>query len=190
MTLPYERARAVLRVREFLHRLASPYGGGIKGIRKEVRQEARALLRHYPMDCEIELASEKCPELFDVKTATQLGIPNNREEALEMMSALDQSVFGDNEVWPSDVEINGLKLVLTCPACPEQYDVFNAEGKQVGYLRLRHGYFRADYPDCGGETVYESQPKGDGIFDDNERMPELTKAVHALLERNAKDAVS
>ena len=45
-------------------------------------------------------------------------------------------------------------LKMTCGACPEQYDVFDSEGKQVGYLRLRHGGFRADYPNCGGDTVY------------------------------------
>lgn len=115
--------------------------------------------------------------------------PKTREEALEMLSKLDQSVFGDDDGWPGDVEIAGLRLVCTCCACPEQYDVYDANNKQIGYLRLRHGYFRADYPDCGGETVYESQPRGDGIFADDERMPELTKAVNALLERMAKDAV-
>jgi hypothetical protein len=39
----------VAQTREFLVRLASPYvEGGIKGIRREVRAEALALLRHYP----------------------------------------------------------------------------------------------------------------------------------------------
>ena len=39
--------------------------------------------------------------------------------------------------------INGYRLILTCGACPEQYDVFDGD-RQVGYLRLRHGHFRAD----------------------------------------------
>jgi len=82
--------------------------------------------------------------------------------------------------WPQDLEINGYKLVLTCPACPEQYDVFDCDGKKMGYLRLRHGWFRADAPCCGGDTVYESYPNGDGMFDDDEREPELTKAVDAI----------
>jgi hypothetical protein len=39
----------VSQTREFLVRLASPYGeGAIKGIRREVRAEASRLLRHYP----------------------------------------------------------------------------------------------------------------------------------------------
>jgi hypothetical protein len=45
---------------------------------------------------------------------------------------------------------------------------------------LRHGTFRADYPFCGGETVYESSPDGDGIFEDYERIYELTKAIEAI----------
>jgi hypothetical protein len=39
----------VAQTREFLVRLASPYvEGGIKGVRREIRAEALALLRHYP----------------------------------------------------------------------------------------------------------------------------------------------
>ena len=49
MTLPEQSDRAVAQTREFLVRLASPYGeGAIKGVRREVRAEALALLRHYP----------------------------------------------------------------------------------------------------------------------------------------------
>jgi hypothetical protein len=49
MTLPEQSDRAVAQTREFLVRLASPYlENGIKGIRREVRAEALALLRHYP----------------------------------------------------------------------------------------------------------------------------------------------
>ena len=49
MTLPEQSDRAVAQTREFLVRLSSPYvEGGIKGIRREVRAEALALLRHYP----------------------------------------------------------------------------------------------------------------------------------------------
>jgi hypothetical protein len=84
--------------------------------------------------------------------------------------------------WPSDCEIDGYKLVCTCAACPEQYDVFDTTGKKVGYLRLRHGDFRADAPVCGADTVYESQPKGDGVFDDDERVSELTNGVAAIQE--------
>lgn len=48
MTLPRERTSAVIRAGEFLLRLCSPYNGGIKGIPREVREEARRILRHYP----------------------------------------------------------------------------------------------------------------------------------------------
>lgn len=48
MTLPCERTRSVLSTHDFLLRLATPYGGGLKRIPKDVRDEARRLLRHYP----------------------------------------------------------------------------------------------------------------------------------------------
>ena len=75
--------------------------------------------------------------------------------------------------------ILGYDLVMTCGACPEQYDVF-LDGKEVGYLRLRHGHFRADYPNVNGNTVYQSSTYGDGIFEDRERMFQLTKAIQAI----------
>ena len=50
MTLPHESNRAVAATREFLVRLSSPYvENGIKGVRREIRAEALALLRHYPL---------------------------------------------------------------------------------------------------------------------------------------------
>ena len=77
--------------------------------------------------------------------------------------------------------IDGYGLICTCGACPEQYDVVNIEtGENIGYLRLRHGYFRADCPDVGGDTVYESDTEGDGVFEDFERMQQLKNAVAAI----------
>lgn len=84
-----------------------------------------------------------------------------------------------------ELNINGhtLRYDLTCGACPEQYNVY-LDGLQIGYLRLRHGNFRADYKYCGGETVYFARPKGDGIFDDNERLDYLRKAGKSLLQHH------
>lgn len=62
-------------------------------------------------------------------------------------------------------------------ACPEQYDVYR-NGENVGYLRLRHGGFRAE---CRGETVYTASPHGDGIFDPEERDHFLNEACQAIL---------
>lgn len=98
------------------------------------------------------------------------------------------SFIADGESYDLDqremhLDIKGVRLILTCEACPEQYDAF-LDGQQIGYLRLRHGYFRADYPDCGGETVYEAHTIGDGVFDYDERSKHLKKAVKALKRRH------
>lgn len=102
------------------------------------------------------------------------------------MSDLENEEYGLDG--PTD--IRGYRLVRTCYACPEQYDVFLG-GMQVGYLRLRHGYFYADTPDVGGTTVYETEDViGDGIFDSTEREKHLgaaIDAIHAHL-RSALDA--
>ena len=80
-----------------------------------------------------------------------------------------------------------MKLIFkqTCFACPEQYDVFDENDKQVGYLRLRHGYFRVDFPDCGGETIYSSDNvKGDGCFyDEKECRHYLNRADNAIRKK-------
>ncbi len=72
-----------------------------------------------------------------------------------------------------------LTLVKTCEACPEQYDVYDGT-VVVGYLRLRHGRFRVDVPTCGGTTIYEASPDGDGMFEDHERDYYLRFAVDAI----------
>lgn len=74
------------------------------------------------------------------------------------------------------------KLLQTCWACPEQYDVF-LEGQQVGYLRLRNGYFRCQYPNCGGEIIFATFPKGDGMFEEEEREPIIEMAIAAIAKQ-------
>jgi hypothetical protein len=77
------------------------------------------------------------------------------------------------------IEINGYILEQTCARCPEQYEVFKG-GKQVAYLRLRHGEFSADMPDPGGNTVFEVCPHGDGWFEDYERQHYLEAAINEV----------
>lgn len=50
MTLPDERTRSVLAARKFLLRIANAsVEGGIKKIPSSVREEARSILRHFPL---------------------------------------------------------------------------------------------------------------------------------------------
>lgn len=82
-----------------------------------------------------------------------------------------------------------IRLVLTCGACPEQYDAFLGE-KLVGYLRLRHGFFSVrtiispdDDNPVLGDTVYSAAPKGDGVFESDERKKYLRKAKKRIYKR-------
>ena len=54
----------MLKTRDFLTRLTTPYGGGLKKIPTEVRQEARNLLRHFPMLHELQAAADKAEDIF------------------------------------------------------------------------------------------------------------------------------
>jgi len=84
MTLPCERTLAVLWAREFLVRLGSPHmPEGIKGIRCEVRQEARDILRHFPSAFELESPSES----LDSETAKRWH-KKSGQTLVELMVAL------------------------------------------------------------------------------------------------------
>ncbi len=72
-----------------------------------------------------------------------------------------------------------IELVQTCGACPEQYDAFY-NGKMVGYLRLRHGYFTVDADRPWGAELYSARPQGDGCFEWDERDKYLRKARKAI----------
>jgi hypothetical protein len=61
MTLPDERYRAVKHTEQFLRRLAA---GDIPRVPKAVRDEARALLRHYPNQWDIDRLAEKSPDVI------------------------------------------------------------------------------------------------------------------------------
>ena len=82
MTMPSERTRAVIRARDFLVRLCSPYGGGIERIPREVRDEARQLLRHYPGWFDLGRA-----DAFDSQAASLEGNRESDEEWLRSISA-------------------------------------------------------------------------------------------------------
>lgn len=56
MTLPYERLHAVNYTREFLFDLLIP--SKTPRVPKEVRDRARALLRHYPFEAEMEMVCD------------------------------------------------------------------------------------------------------------------------------------
>lgn len=80
-------------------------------------------------------------------------------------------------------------LTMTSLAFPEQYDV-SLDGRQVGYLRMRHGHFWVYYPDADGTRVYEAELSEDfshGIFSTEERDTQLPLALDAIVDALMKD---
>lgn len=80
------------------------------------------------------------------------------------------------------MRIKNYEFVLTCAACPEQYDVFDENGNQVGYVRLRWGSLYAQCPHVGGVTVYSVDLDHDGgsFNSDEERMQHLNAITEAI----------
>lgn len=62
MTLNYERFNAIKRTEEFLKDLTNPKK--TPRVSKEIREEARRCLRHYPLPYEMERARKQAPEIF------------------------------------------------------------------------------------------------------------------------------
>ena len=62
MTLPDERYRAVQNTRRFLQDLMDPKK--TPKIPRIIRQQAYAMLRHYPNDYDLERLSEKSPDVI------------------------------------------------------------------------------------------------------------------------------
>lgn len=101
------------------------------------------------------------------------------------VSAEEILAFWDEEYSDASygrIKPGGIRLKMTSSSCPEQYDAFDTEGNLIGYLRLRHGTFRVDCPECGGDTVYEAELEyGQGDFyGDNERRKYLDAAKRAI----------
>jgi hypothetical protein len=81
----------------------------------------------------------------------------------------------------NEIELSGIKLVLTCSGFPEQYDAYARDGKLVAYLRMRHGSFYVTCPHLGGECVYSADLEHEGgIFTDSERALHLSEAAESI----------
>lgn len=88
----------------------------------------------------------------------------------------------------AELKAGKYKIIQTCGSCPEQYEMYHGK-KMIGYFRLRHGRFRADYPDAGDETVYEAFTIGDGNFhDEDERKKHMEAATRIIKERYEHDS--
>lgn len=63
MTVPYERFNAVNMTAKFLKEIATDRQKYPR-VPKHVREQAFSLLRHYPMEFEMERACKKAPDIF------------------------------------------------------------------------------------------------------------------------------
>ena len=62
MTLPNERTRAVIQARDFLCELLDPKA--TPRVPKEIRVRAYWILRHFPLECDMEIVATKMPSRF------------------------------------------------------------------------------------------------------------------------------
>ncbi|MGE4300852.1 MAG: hypothetical protein AB7F40_04525 [Victivallaceae bacterium] len=83
----------------------------------------------------------------------------------------------------------GLKFIMTCPMCPEQYDVVDSSGTQVGYVRLRHGWLSCSVPDCGDKLIYmhifnkSLYAQWKGCFDDEKETVKYLKRIAGKIKK-------
>lgn len=74
-----------------------------------------------------------------------------------------------------------LEFVKTCDGCPEQYDVFDNNGRYLAYIRLRWGRLRVD--NDIEETIYshDFQDPYKGWFDSDEEREYYLGLIHELI---------
>jgi hypothetical protein len=109
--------------------------------------------------------------------------PDAREDLNRLVTECVWDVEKQRFVLPTGMTM--FRLVKTCNACPEQYDVFwGTSERRIGYMRLRHGFFRTDYYhiDQQTETIYATNRcVGNGSFDPDERDEFLRWGCRAML---------
>lgn len=87
--------------------------------------------------------------------------------------------FDDSEIvfWHKDMDnpkiiISKQSIVMTCSACPSQWDAKTTDGKEV-YIRVRYGHFTMDVDD---EEIFSGNPDGvDGVMSTSEMIEYVTK---------------
>jgi len=85
MTLPDERYRAVMQTARFLQALS--HSSEFKRIPLKVRQEARALLRHYPSEYDMKKVSQTSADIY----------AERMEDVERMFKRYEQSKVENNE---------------------------------------------------------------------------------------------
>ena len=78
-----------------------------------------------------------------------------------------------------NMKIKNLYFECTGSMCPEQYDVYNNDEEQVGYIHLRWGELKCYFPDVNGEIIYLASI-GDGLtgrFENNEQRMEYLNII-------------
>ena len=85
MTLPDERYRAVMQTAKFLQALS--HSSEIKRVPLAVRQQARALLRHYPSEYDMKKVSQTSADIF----------AERMEDVERMFKRYEQSKVENNE---------------------------------------------------------------------------------------------
>ena len=159
MTLPEQSDRAVVQAREFLVRLASPYGeGAIKGIRREIRAEASRLLRHYPY---LETDEKRCVDDMTGASDIVTRLRNWREVHLARLHLLMEEAADEMERLRAD--------------WPEQLAAARSEIKRLRQV-LSH---KNHYPDLDNAAAQD-------ILTDEEREAVGT-AMNAYAEDNADE---
>ena len=66
--MPDQRYHALKQSRKFMEELCDP--GKTPRVPSAVRDRARSLLKHFPLDSELSFIAESCPEYLDSSTKT------------------------------------------------------------------------------------------------------------------------
>ena len=106
--------------------------------------------------------------------------------SIEELLAFWEEEHRPDECW-GNIKPSELQLKMTCAVCPEQYDVFDKNGRYLGYLHLRGGSFtvnciRPEKEDEELVSEYFSMRWHGSFVDDKERAQYLSIARRDIAE--------
>lgn len=73
------------------------------------------------------------------------------------------------------------KVVRTCDACPEQYDIYDKDGHQVAYVRERWEHLTVECPDCGDILVFSAD-----LTDEKQCVKDFEKEIFTAIDESLK----
>lgn len=153
MTLPYEEVHSLQAVRRFLYDLLDPTT--TPRVPKEIRQRARRVCKHFPMDYSIQ---ERYPEVFNPKQETTV---SNTTSKNHLADIAEQYLKNGETITVTFTKKDGTERVMHCTrnlgAIPEDKHPKGSGKTKAAHLIVAFDLEKSEWRSFGEESVKSVQ---------------------------------